>query len=119
MVVDVACRAPQITAYFRPPLPYIVPSILAKAIDDGSPGRNQRFVHLLVSRLLHFESLLTMLIAGLLFHQLAKAAQVILQVIDAPRGVHLCVLLLMPIATFVFGAGLRSWSRINSQLHSL
>src|SRR5580698_6949773 len=106
MVVDVACRAPQITAYFRPPLPYIVPSILAKAIDDGSPGRNQRFVHLLVSRLLHFESLLTMLIACLLLHQLAKAAQIVFQIIDAPRGVHLRILILVSIAAFILRAGL-------------
>ena len=48
-----------------------------------------------------------------------KAAQVVLEVIDAPVGIHLCILRFVAIASFKSSA--RSWPRrrIDSQLQSL
>ena len=107
-VADVARRAPQVAPDRRSPLPHALEAVLAQAVNDGPPRARQGVVHLLV-RGLH--------LGGLIDPR--SAAPIVLQVIDAPVGVLLGVLFLVAVAPFVFGAGLRSRRRVDTQLQSL
>ncbi len=53
-----------------------------------------------------------------IFHHVAQAAQVVLQIVDAPVGICLSVLFFMAIAALIFCAGLGTRGGVNSQLQS-
>src|ERR1051326_5300986 len=107
-VADVARRAPEVSTNLRAPLPHLVAAVLAQAVDDWAPGLQQRVTHLLVDRL-HV----------LVFVDVAGAAPVILQVVEAPRRILLRVLLLVSEAAFVAGAGLGTRPRVDADLQPL
>ena len=93
--IDVAGGAPQVAAQRGRPLPDRIPAVLAEREDDRPAGGLQRLAHLVVGGD-HEAHLRGLVVGRLLLHdRFDEAAQVVLQVVDAPRGVHLCVLLLV------------------------
>ena len=116
-IVDVARGAPEIAAHVGAPLPHIVPAVLAKAVDDGAAGLEQCLMHFLVG-LVHDLHLLCLIVGRLLAHDLAKTAEVILQVVDAPLRIGLGVLLFMPIAARVLSAGFGPGTGVDADLQS-
>ena len=91
--LDVAGGAPQIAAERGRPLPHGVPAVLAERVDDGPASGLERFAHLVVGG--DHEAHLRGLVVGrlLLHHGRNEAAQVVLEVVDAPVGIDLRVLL--------------------------
>src|SRR5450432_1666161 len=98
-VVDVAGGAPQIAADFVAPLANIQVAVLAKAVDNGAAGVRQRIPHLGVGG---GHGGLAVVV------NLRGAAPVVLQIVDAPGGVSLGILLFVLVAAFVIGAGPRA-----------
>ena len=82
--LDVAGRAPQVGADRGCPLPHRVPAVLAEGVDDGPAGGLERLVHFLVGGD-HQAHLRGLVVGRLLLHDFGgKAAQVVLEVVDAP-----------------------------------
>ena len=84
-----------------------VPSILAKAIDDGPSSFGERLMHELVG-VAHHLVLLRDVVGGFGKHVLAIRAEVVFEVVHAPRGVEVGVLLLVAKRAAKVGAGLGS-----------
>src|SRR6266478_3464320 len=93
-VANVARGPPKVSADIRAPFPNIEAAILAKAVDDRTFRLQQRVTHDLIDRR-HF----------LIGIERARAAPVILQIIDSPRRVGARVLFLVTVAAFIAGAG--------------
>ncbi len=105
--VDVVGGAPEVGADLRPPLPYGVPAILAEAVDHGAAGGEDGLMHLLVGGA-HHGVLFGEIVGGLLGHEVVEAAEVVFEVVDAPGGVGLGVLLFVAVAAFEAGTGFGS-----------
>ena len=113
---NISGRPPQVAPSRGSPLPHSVHAILAEGINDWPPGGLQRLVHLGVSGA-HHAHLLGLVVGRLLLHHLLdEAARVVLQVVDAPLGVELGVLLLVIVRGLKTGAGLRSRRGIDANL---
>ena len=108
-VADVAGGAPAVAAHFRAPLPHVTHSVLAEAVYDVAVGFVEGPAHDRI-RLLQFRQVLLVLVdvaAGV-------RAPVILQIIEAPLGVTLCVLGLVLVACRKPGTRGRAGRRINA-----
>ena len=103
----------------RRPLPDGVPTVLAEREDDGPAGRLQRLAHLVVGGD-HEAHLRGLVVGSLLLHHFGdEAAQVVLQVVDAPVGIHFRVLLFVAQRARISGAGLRSRPGVDADLQPL
>ena len=100
-VVDVAGCAPQIPADLRSPVPHRVKPVLAQAEYDWPMCVQQCLVHFLVGRVHHLPLLLLDHWELLSRMMPPIAAQVILQIIDAPFCIGSRILLLVPIAAWI------------------
>src|ERR1700761_8002789 len=119
---NISGSAPEVAAKRRRPLPGRVPSILAKREDDGAAGfrgsRFQRFAHLFVSSN-HQLHLLGFVDGRLFLHDvMAKAAEVVLEVVKAPRSVEFGILFFMAKRGSEAGAGLGSGSGVETDLEA-
>ena len=101
------------------PLPGRIPAVLAEREDDGAAGGLESFGHLVVGGD-HEAHLLGFVVGCLLLHdRFDEAAEVVLEVVDAPGGVHLCVLLLVAQRGDVTAAGLGSGAGVDADLEAL
>src|SRR5215469_17203327 len=103
-VLDVAGGAPQIPADVLAPSPNQIPAVLAQAEHDRPSGLFERVVHFLV----HFANLADRI-------DLGGAAPIVFQIIYAPLGVSLGILLFMLVAARKSGARFRARRGINSE----
>ena len=103
--LDVAGGAPEVAAERGRPLPRRIPAVLAEGEDDGAAGGFEGFGHFVVGG--DHEAHLRGLVVGrlLLHHGGNEAAEIVLEVVDAPGGVEFGVLLLVAERTLVTGAG--------------
>src|SRR5215469_3200291 len=106
---------PEVAADVSSPTPDSVVAVLAQAIDDWTAGASQRIPHLDVGI---YHDLVSCFRRGRRLHLLAKAAQIVLQVVDSPRSIRLRVLFLVSEAPFELRAGLRAGRGINSKLET-
>src|SRR5262249_36754707 len=106
-VADVPGRAPEISADIRTPLPDIKSAVLAKAVDNWPLCAEQCLAHDLINSRHFFVRI-----------ERARAAPVVLQIIDSPGSVSARVLLFVSVTTFITRAGVWSRRRINSQLQA-
>src|SRR3984957_19804402 len=110
VILDVASSAPQVTTYIRPPFPDISNSVFAKTVNDRPSSSRQSITHLLIKA--------ADILRGRLINS-AGAAEIVFKIVHTPRRISGCVLLFMPITTFIPCAGLRSWRGVNANLQSL
>ena len=108
VVADIARGAPEIAARGRAPFADVLPSVLAQAENHRPLRGAQREPHLLIRR---FQ------LVGMV--DLRRAAPIVFQVIDAPRRPRLRVLLFMPVAGKITGAGAGTGAGINPELEAL
>src|ERR1035438_552878 len=85
-IADIAGGAPGVASHFGAPRADVVLAVLTKAEDDLPSGFEERLAHFGVGRLLGH---------GRAIVHGPAAAPVVLQVIDAPRGVLLGILRVM------------------------
>src|SRR5260370_40329920 len=83
-------------------------AVLAKAVQNRPSGGAQGISHLLIHGLHLFIGV-----------NVAGAAPVILQIIDAPLRVRAGILLLVAVTSFVTGASIWSGRRVNADLETL
>src|SRR5204863_343304 len=102
-VLNVARRAPQVTAHFLPPQPGLCRSPLAEAEYDGPPRGVERIAHVGIRR------------AGILR---GGVTPVVLQIIHSPGRIFERVLILMAQSTRPSRAGLRTRVRVDAELQS-
>ena len=116
VVLDVAGGSPQVATDRDAPLPNRVVAILTEAVDDGAAGLTQSISHLDVGVDHHFVRGLGRFRA---FHDVAQAAEIVFQIIDAPCSVSLRLLLLVAVAAFEFRASFRPRCRVDADFESL
>jgi hypothetical protein len=116
---NVASGAPQIAANRRRPLQHRVKAILAKGVNNGAASGLQGLVHLFVGSL-HETHLGGVVVGSLLLHHFwNEAAQVVLEIVDAPGCVELGVLLLVAQRALVASASLGPRRGIDADLQPL
>src|ERR1019366_1111685 len=111
--------APEVAAEGGRPLPNRIPSVLAEGVDDRVVGGLKGLAHLVVGGK-HEVHPRGLVVRGLGQHDvLAKAAKVVLEVVDAPGSVELGVLDFVVQRGWVAGAGFASGSRVDAKLEAL
>ena len=112
-VVDVVGGAPHLAADGGAKLPGFVEAVLAEAVEDGAVGGLEGVAHLAVGG--EHEVIrrgdVAVVGGGELAHVVLHGAEVVLEEVDAPGGVHRGVLLLVAEAAFVTAAGLGARAR--------
>src|ERR1019366_10254842 len=93
-ITDVAGGAPQVTADVGSPFFHAAHAVFAQAIDNRPASRGERVSHFLVDGL-----------QCIVLVDRARAAPVVLQVIDAPGSPHLRILRFVTVAGWIAGAG--------------
>ena len=99
------------------PLPDAVPAVLAETVDHGASGFDDGLMHFLVGGAHHLV-LFGGVVGGLLAHVVAEAAEVVLEVVDAPGGVGVGVLLLVAERAFESGAGFGARGGVDAELEA-
>ena len=100
---DIAGGAPGVTDFSRP-LPRLRTPPFAHAEEDGTSGHAKGVAHQGISP------------AGI---DIGCIAPVIFQVIDSPLGVHESILILVPEAARITGAGIGAGIAVNAQFQAL
>ena len=101
------------------PLPDRVPAVLAERVDDGTAGGLEGLAHFVVGgdHQAHLRGFVVGRLGG--HHRGAEAAEVVLQVVDAPGGVELGVLHLVVERGGEAGAGLGPGRGVDAELEAL
>jgi len=120
-VVNVVGGSPHLRSDLRAPLPGFSDAVLAEAVEDRPVGGFESVAHLAVGVDHHLEGGIgvAVVFCSELAHRILHGAEVVLEEVDAPAGVHLSVLNFVAEAAFVASTGLWSGRGVDAELEAL
>ena len=119
-VVDVIGGTPHLAPDGGTKLPGRVEAVLAEAVEDGAAGGLEGVAHLAIGG--EHEVVgggdVAVVLGGELPHVVLHGAEIVLEEVNAPGGVHLGVLGFMADTSLVVAAGLGAGARVDAELEA-